>query len=153
MTDDFIANCNRYVFNTYTRTPIMLVEGKGCRVRDSSGDGGQDDLVHHLGVHVGRDDGRGRVRAHAAGVGAGVAVARRLWSWLEASATTFLPSTITMKLASSPARNSSITTRDRRVVVLHRQAASGLSISRRPRAPRRPCWPRPRPCRPPGRRP
>jgi acetylornithine/N-succinyldiaminopimelate aminotransferase len=37
MTDDFIANCNRYVFNTYTRTPIMLVEGKGCRVRDSSG--------------------------------------------------------------------------------------------------------------------
>ncbi|MGO9118994.1 MAG: acetylornithine transaminase [Desulfomonilaceae bacterium] len=37
VTDDFIANCNRYVFNTYTRTPIMLVEGKGCRVRDSSG--------------------------------------------------------------------------------------------------------------------
>jgi acetylornithine/N-succinyldiaminopimelate aminotransferase len=37
VTDDFIANSNRYVFNTYTRTPIMLVEGKGCRVRDSSG--------------------------------------------------------------------------------------------------------------------
>jgi acetylornithine/N-succinyldiaminopimelate aminotransferase len=37
VTDDFIANCNRYVFNTYTRTPIMLVEGKGCRVRDSAG--------------------------------------------------------------------------------------------------------------------
>ena len=37
VTDDFIANCNRYVFNTYTRTPIMLVEGKGCRGRDSSG--------------------------------------------------------------------------------------------------------------------
>ena len=35
----------------------------------------------------------------------------RLWSWLEASASTFLPSTMTMKLASSPSRNSSMTTR------------------------------------------
>ncbi len=36
-TDNFVTKCNRYVFNTYTRTPIMLVEGKGCRVRDSGG--------------------------------------------------------------------------------------------------------------------
>ena len=36
---------------------------------------------------------------------------RRLWSWLVARAATFLPSHSTMKLASSPCRNSSITTR------------------------------------------
>ncbi len=35
----------------------------------------------------------------------------RLWSWLEASGSTLRPSTMTMKLASSPSRNSSITTR------------------------------------------
>ena len=35
----------------------------------------------------------------------------RLWSWLVASETTFTPSQATMKLASSPAMNSSITTR------------------------------------------
>lgn len=28
---------NEYVFNTYGRTPIMLVEGEGCRVQDSNG--------------------------------------------------------------------------------------------------------------------
>ena len=45
---------------------------------------------------------------------------RRLWSWLDAIASTFLPSTITMKLASSPSRNSSMTTRasgTKRVVI------------------------------------
>ena len=36
---------------------------------------------------------------------------RRLWSWLDASGSTLRPSTITMKLASSPARKSSTTTR------------------------------------------
>ncbi len=36
---------------------------------------------------------------------------RRLWSWLVASARTLRPSHRTMKLASSPARNSSMTTR------------------------------------------
>src|SRR3989344_3516119 len=36
---------------------------------------------------------------------------RRLWSWLVARASTFLPSHSTMKEASSPSRNSSITTR------------------------------------------
>ena len=36
---------------------------------------------------------------------------RRLWSWLVASGTTFLPSLSTMKLASSPCMNSSTTTR------------------------------------------
>ncbi len=36
-TDDFITNCSHYVFDTYTRIPIMLVEGNGCRVRDSNG--------------------------------------------------------------------------------------------------------------------
>jgi acetylornithine/N-succinyldiaminopimelate aminotransferase len=36
-TGDFITECNHYVFDTYTRIPIMLVEGKGCRVRDSNG--------------------------------------------------------------------------------------------------------------------
>src|SRR5512143_397227 len=35
----------------------------------------------------------------------------RLWSWLDASGSTFRPSTITMKLASSPSRKSSTTTR------------------------------------------
>src|SRR5205809_875765 len=35
----------------------------------------------------------------------------RLWSWLVASGSTCVPSHITMKLASSPVRNSSITTR------------------------------------------
>ena len=35
----------------------------------------------------------------------------RLWSWLVASGRTFLPSTMTMKLASSPAMKSSIKTR------------------------------------------
>ncbi|CFW38607.1 Uncharacterised protein [Bordetella pertussis] len=36
---------------------------------------------------------------------------RRLWSWLVARASTWRPSHMTMKLASSPVRNSSITTR------------------------------------------
>ncbi|MCX5860838.1 MAG: acetylornithine transaminase [Deltaproteobacteria bacterium] len=35
--DDFISTNNEYVFNTYGRIPIMLVEGQGCRVRDSNG--------------------------------------------------------------------------------------------------------------------
>ena len=35
----------------------------------------------------------------------------RLWSWLVASASTFWPSAITMKLASSPVRKASTTTR------------------------------------------
>jgi acetylornithine/N-succinyldiaminopimelate aminotransferase len=34
---DFIFMNNEYVFNTYGRTPIMLVQGEGCRVRDSNG--------------------------------------------------------------------------------------------------------------------
>ncbi len=36
-SDDFTIMNNTYVFNTYGRSPIMLVEGKGCRVRDSEG--------------------------------------------------------------------------------------------------------------------
>ncbi len=35
--DDFISMNNQYVFNTYGRTPIMLVDGEGSRVRDSAG--------------------------------------------------------------------------------------------------------------------
>jgi acetylornithine/N-succinyldiaminopimelate aminotransferase len=34
---DFIAMNNECVFNTYGRTPVMLVEGAGCRVKDSNG--------------------------------------------------------------------------------------------------------------------
>ncbi len=34
---DFIKQNSRYVFNTYGRLPIMLTEGRGCRVRDSNG--------------------------------------------------------------------------------------------------------------------
>lgn len=34
---DFVASCREYVFNTYGRSPIMLVEGKGTHVRDSEG--------------------------------------------------------------------------------------------------------------------
>ncbi len=34
---DFVALNAEYVFNTYGRTPIMLVEGSGCVVRDSEG--------------------------------------------------------------------------------------------------------------------
>ena len=37
---------------------------------------------------------------------------RRLWSWLVAMGSALWPSHMTMKLASSPCRNSSITTRD-----------------------------------------
>ena len=44
-------------------------------------------------------------------LGPGRRRSRRLWSWLVASGSTFLPSHSTMKLASSPCRNSSITTR------------------------------------------
>jgi acetylornithine/N-succinyldiaminopimelate aminotransferase len=36
-SDDFIVMNRKHVFNTYGRTPIMLVEGQGCRVRDSEG--------------------------------------------------------------------------------------------------------------------
>ncbi len=35
--EDFVARNSKWVFNTYGRTPIMLVEGSGCRVRDSRG--------------------------------------------------------------------------------------------------------------------
>lgn len=35
--NDFIARNREHVFNTYGRTPIMLVEGQDCRVRDSNG--------------------------------------------------------------------------------------------------------------------
>jgi len=35
--DDFMAMNKEYVFNTYGRAPVMLVEGNGCRVRDSLG--------------------------------------------------------------------------------------------------------------------
>jgi len=34
---DFIALNNEYVFNTYGRTQVMLVEGAGCKVTDSKG--------------------------------------------------------------------------------------------------------------------
>jgi len=37
LSDDFIVMNSQYVFNTYGRAPIMLVEGSGCRVTDSSG--------------------------------------------------------------------------------------------------------------------
>ena len=36
-SDDFIAMNKKYVFNTYSRMPIMLVEGNGTRAWDSSG--------------------------------------------------------------------------------------------------------------------
>lgn len=36
-SEDFVARNSQWVFNTYGRTPIMLVEGSGCRVRDSRG--------------------------------------------------------------------------------------------------------------------
>lgn len=36
-SSDFISANTEYVFNTYGRTPIMLVEGKGVRVKDSAG--------------------------------------------------------------------------------------------------------------------
>jgi acetylornithine aminotransferase len=35
--EDFITRNRDHVFNTYGRTPIMLVEGQDCRVRDSEG--------------------------------------------------------------------------------------------------------------------
>src|ERR1051325_5223322 len=41
-------------------------------------DGGLDDLAHHPGVDLGRDDRRRGIRAHAAGVGTLVAVAQAL---------------------------------------------------------------------------
>lgn len=36
-SDDFISMNKQYVFDTYGRTPLMLVRGKGCRVWDSLG--------------------------------------------------------------------------------------------------------------------
>ncbi|MEW6136766.1 MAG: acetylornithine transaminase [Thermodesulfobacteriota bacterium] len=36
-SDDFILLNKQHVFNTYSRIPIMLVEGDGVRVRDSAG--------------------------------------------------------------------------------------------------------------------
>jgi len=36
-SDDFILMNKQHVFNTYSRIPIMLVEGDGVRVRDSAG--------------------------------------------------------------------------------------------------------------------
>ncbi len=35
--EDFVGLNRKFVFNTYGRAPIMLVEGSGCRVKDSSG--------------------------------------------------------------------------------------------------------------------
>lgn len=35
--EDFVSLGSKYVFNTYGRTPIMLVRGSGCRVFDSEG--------------------------------------------------------------------------------------------------------------------
>lgn len=37
ISGDFQEMNNRYLFDTYTRTPVMLVQGSGCRVQDSSG--------------------------------------------------------------------------------------------------------------------
>lgn len=36
-SDDFVLETSRYLFNTYGRYPLMLVQGKGARIRDSSG--------------------------------------------------------------------------------------------------------------------
>jgi len=36
-SNDFMTMNKEYVFNTYGRAPIMLVQGAGCRVRDSLG--------------------------------------------------------------------------------------------------------------------
>ncbi len=36
-SEDFIGQNKEYVFNTYGRTPIMLVEGAGCTVKDNNG--------------------------------------------------------------------------------------------------------------------
>ncbi|MBI5167220.1 MAG: aminotransferase class III-fold pyridoxal phosphate-dependent enzyme, partial [candidate division NC10 bacterium] len=37
ITDDLIKDSNRYLANTYTRLPVVLVRGKGTRVWDSDG--------------------------------------------------------------------------------------------------------------------
>jgi acetylornithine/N-succinyldiaminopimelate aminotransferase len=37
VVDNFLDLNRQYVLNTYGRTPVMLVEGSGCRVRDSQG--------------------------------------------------------------------------------------------------------------------
>lgn len=36
-SENFVAMNKQYVFDTYGRAPVMLVQGKGCRVRDSAG--------------------------------------------------------------------------------------------------------------------
>ena len=74
-------------------------------------DGGQDDLAHGTGMDLGRHDRRRRIGAHAAGVGSLVAVHQALVVLAGRQPVTFLPSHSTMKLASSPWKNSSITTR------------------------------------------
>ena len=61
-------------------------------------------------VICGRHDRRRRIGAHAAGIGAGVAVADALVVLRRAAASAVLPSHSAKKLASSPSRNSSMTT-------------------------------------------
>mmetsp|Transcript_5856 Transcript_5856/g.23004 ORF Transcript_5856/g.23004 Transcript_5856/m.23004 type:complete len:376 (+) Transcript_5856:1309-2436(+) len=58
--------------------PGVQEAGEGMPVAGHAGDGRLDDLVHDLGMHIGRDDGRRRIGAHAAGVGAFVAVQQAL---------------------------------------------------------------------------
>jgi len=50
ITGDLIKDSNRYIANTYTRLPVVLVRGKGTRVWDSDGYGYLD-FVSGIGVN------------------------------------------------------------------------------------------------------
>ena len=59
-------------------TLVFKIAGEGDTVPGHAGNGVPDDLLHHPGMHVGRDHRGRRVRPHAAGVGAGIGVEQAL---------------------------------------------------------------------------
>jgi hypothetical protein len=86
--------------------------GEWHAVGDHAAHGRLDHLAQHARMHLGRDHRRRRVGAHAAGVRPVSPSPTRLWSCEVAIGSACSPSTIEMKLASSPSRNSSMTTRE-----------------------------------------
>ncbi len=114
-----VSGSPRRQLNSMTRgcpaASIMSPAYREAAIVDAVGSepahGRQHDLAHDALVDRARDDGRRRVSAHAARVRAARSPSSRvLWSCELASGTTRVPSTTAMKLASSPTRNSSMTT-------------------------------------------
>src|SRR6266571_4961017 len=81
--------------------------GVGLPFHRHAGEHRLDDFAHNPGVTT----GAGEYAPMPPVLGPSSPSFRRLWSWLVARGSTCLPSARTMKLASSPSRNSSMTTR------------------------------------------